>query len=348
MPEYSNEYLSRYLPFLREFLHKINNSKFIKDNYEVDQVSLANIEHFLSRPNYSYRYFSISKKKSGLRTIYEPVASLKAIQQYILEYYFNKNLIDFKFSKSVIGYLPNKSVKDNAEPHLNKKYLIQVDIKDFFPSITQTMVMTKIREKLSLSYEEAYMISKLTTRKGSLPQGAPTSPFLANICAISLDNRVHGFIQWLKVKLPHVNIAYTRYADDLTFSCSSKINFSRFITSIYNIIYDEGYIPNIEKTRVVPSKSQQKVTGIIVNTIMSIDKKERQELKFLLKVWLCYGFENIQDVILRILKKEDLKEDKLLEILGGKIAFIKYVNPTQADKLSKLYEKVKLEYEKKI
>lgn len=334
MPENSNAYLSRYTPFLEALLEKVNASSYVKDNYAVNPLSIKDIERFLSRPNYLYDQFIIIKKNSGKRIIYAPKPSLKALQQYILHIYLNENLDKFHFSKSVTGYVPKKSVVDNAEPHLNKKFLVQLDIKDFFPSITQPMVMKSIQKKLSLSYEEAYVISKLTTRKGTLPQGAPTSPFLANICATTLDNRIHAFIEWLKIKLDNPNISYTRYADDLTFSFSREIHFSRFISSIYNIIYDEGYIPNIEKTRVISSKSRQKVTGVVVNNIMSIEKKERKDLEFLLKIWLKYDFDKISSAIERVIKEPILEEKKLLEIMQGKIGFIKHINPEQVKKLT--------------
>lgn len=166
-----------------------------------------------------------------------------------------------------------------------------------------------------------------------LPQGACTSPFIANACVWKLDNRLLGLMNKL-------NASYTRFADDMTFSFNKKINFDKFINQVYEIIYDEGYIPNYTKTKVFKNTIKQEVTGIVVNgKDLSISKKRRDDLRFILNIWKNYDKLSAIEKYIKIFDKE-CNENNFEEKIKGQISFIKMVNKNQGEKLENILDKI--------
>ena len=157
-------------------------------------------------PARHYRVFNIPKRNGGYREISAPYPALLECQQWI-----NDNiLVKIKPHSSAQGFIKNKSIINNATPHLSQPCLLKVDIKNFFPSISFRRVI-KLFQNLGYPQNISFYLSSLCCLNEALPQGAATSPSLSNIVLRRLDNRLSGIS-----KKSELN--YTRYADDMTFS----------------------------------------------------------------------------------------------------------------------------------
>ena len=299
---------------------------------------------FLSNKKPFYREIIIYQKNKK-RILYEPTIHLKYIQKFILNTILYKFQHRYNFLPCVKGFLVKENIVKNAAPHLNKVAIIKMDIKDFFPSITRKMIYNVFRKYNKFSYEYAYILSHLVTYKDALPQGAPTSPFLANICAKGIDYKINKLITVINER-QKMNITYTRYADDITISFDKKFNYDYIINIVTKIIFDEGFYPNLKKTNIIKHHQCQMVTGIVVNNaVPSIEKKQREKIKFILNIWNKYGIEDAirlwnkhqfgRDVDT---KTEDRGVGKFIEVIGGKITYFNMVNK---DQNRKIYEKFK-------
>lgn len=212
-----------------------------------------------------YRQFTINKKNGKLRTISEPLPSLKEIQNWILK----EILYKIKISPYAKAYIIGNSTKDNARFHKRQEKVLTMDLSDFFPSIRYGRVLHVFR-KLGYRESVAVMLANLCCLEGSIPQGAPTSPALSNIIAKNLDNQIVRYIGKSKVR-------YTRYADDMTFS--GNFNEGDFIKSIERFANRQGFKVNEEKTRVRRRNQRQEVTGIVVNEKLQLSRKLLHKLR---------------------------------------------------------------------
>ena len=224
------------------------------------------IFHMVKRTNKYYYNFSIPKRSGGQRIISAPYPALLSIQKWIYE----NILINQPLNTAAKGFIKNHSIVDNAREHLGSKCILKMDLKDFFPSITFNRVMSVFRY-LGYTKYISYYLSSLCCLEGKLPQGAATSPYLSNIIAKRLDRRLSG----LAVKF---NLNYTRYADDLTFS-GEDIPF-RLISYIEEIVKEEGFETNKEKTKLIKGNKQKIVTGISISSgKLTIPKKAKREVR---------------------------------------------------------------------
>lgn len=212
-----------------------------------------------------YRSFKINKKSGGQRIIHEPLPSLKQIQRWLLDNLFTK----IPISKYCKGFVPHHSIKDNAKFHLRQEMVLSLDIKDFFPSIKSIFIFNLLKS-LGYSLPLCKALERLCSLKNSLPQGAPTSPFISNIFMLEADSRISKFAKKFKIR-------YTRYADDLTIS--GQFNPSYTINTITEIVKDYGLEINCKKTRLMRKHQRQEVTGITVNKFMQASRKYRLNLR---------------------------------------------------------------------
>lgn len=264
------------------------------------------IERAIKYTRYFYRYYEIPKKNGKLRSISEPLPSLKEIQKWILK----EILYTCKVSKYAKAYVKNRSIKSNAYFHQNKKIVLTIDISDFFGSIKQEKI-DDFFQSLGYSNHVSLALSKLCTLNGSLPQGAPTSPYLSNLLFLELDLEISDFCR-------RNNISYTRYSDDLTFSgdenVAGVINFVNPLFTKYDL-----YI-NPDKTRTRRKNECQEVTGIVVNKKLQVSKvtrkKFRQEAFYIRK----YGLESHLNYVSN-------KKKNSIQHLIGVGNFITYINP---------------------
>lgn len=216
-------------------------------------VSAGLIYRLLKWPREQYKTYRLPKSSGGSRLIAEPSAELKAIQAWIL-----RSILDrLTVSAASKGFQKGSGICHNAAPHVGAKTILSVDIEDFFPSIRAGRVF-KVFRTVGYSVKGSAMLTSLCTLNGSLPQGAPTSPKLANLVCWQLDRRLLGFVG-------RRGITYTRYADDLTFSAYSYTKLVHALTVIRQIVNSEGLRLNESKTRISGPSRRHRVTGLIVN-----------------------------------------------------------------------------------
>ena len=276
---------------------------------------------------YFYRDFKIRKRNGKLRSISEPLPSLKEIQIWILE-----NILEnIKVSPFAKAYKKNTGLIDNVKFHKGQQKVFTLDLKDFFPSIK-----TKAIEQIFLSFGYSKLISnllaKLCTRDGHLPQGAPTSPYLSNLFFAPADNEI------IKYCLSN-NIKYTRYADDLSFS--GDFNENALFTIVESAISDLGLILNPQKTKLMRPNERQTVTGIVVNDKPQVVFHKRNILRQDMYYIKKFGIGNH-------IERKQIKNKNYLEHLLGKINFILDINPTDKEFLEYKEYLISLKNVKKI
>lgn len=222
-----------------------------------------------------YSTFEIPKKSGGTREISAPSYELKIIQKKLslkLQEYQKNLWKKRKISPNIShAFERDKSIITNAFIHRNKRYVLNIDLENFFDTIHFGRVSGFFQKHhdFNLPYKVATIIAQLSCYKGALPQGAPSSPVIANMICQSLDIRVLSIAK--KYKLD-----YTRYADDLTFSTNYKNflkNKDNFLNDIKTEIKRAGFKINEKKTRLLFRDSRQEVTGLVVNKKINVPKK---------------------------------------------------------------------------
>lgn len=281
------------------------------------------LKNIINNCQKSYYNFNIAKRNGGKRKISMPNEELKEIQTLIKE----KILEKIKISDRANGFVEKKSIITNAKEHLKQEKILNIDLKDFFPSIHKNRVFYIFNRICGYEKEVAFCLTELVTYKNSLPQGAPTSPILSNIVAYMMDIRLEKLSEKFKIK-------YTRYADDITFSGEKeKIN-TKLLEYVKNIIEDCGFKINESKTRFASKGSRQEVTGLIVNNDYinvpkSYIKEIRKELYYINK----YGIKGHRE-------KVGFENKYYKQHLLGKILYVKSINPIKGKELLKDYKKI--------
>lgn len=243
---------------------------------------------------YDYARFTLPKRRGGQRTIDAPGEKLKTLQRRVHQ----RLLAGLKLAPAATGFVRGRSIVDNARPHVNRAAVINVDLADFFPSITEARVQAAW-QALGWNAEAATILTRICTLDGRLPQGAPTSPALSNLVCRKLDARLGGLAQALRG-------AYTRYADDLTLSLPSLgrnkrlrpgparsgpgprpkrvsrlVGISRkVLTTLRAIIEAEGFtIQWKKKVRVQRPHQRQTATGLVVNQVVNLPRRTRRLIR---------------------------------------------------------------------
>lgn len=315
----SLSFLVSYAEIMRERgLPFIFNTTYLADFLGLKGNELQRL--IKEKDNY-YHGFYIPKSNGGRRLISAPVDYLKAIQRKIL-----RNVLErVPLHLSANGFRRERSIITNAESHLSQEIVIKIDLKDFFPSITFQRVKGVY---ISLGYPEkvAEALAELSTYKGRLPMGAPTSPYLSNIVATHLDKRFTSLSK-------KIGFRYSRYADDLAFSSTDR-TFTRYIPFFKKIIEDEGFGVNEEKIVIARKGGQQKITGVVVNKKINIDRKECKRLRAVLHNCLNGNL------------KEGMKKwgasslGEFKNILSGHINFVRMLNKEKGERLLEGFRRI--------
>lgn len=264
-------------------------------------------------PNLLYTQKMIPKKNGDKREILMPCILLKYIQRWLLD----NILVHIPNSPYAMGFREGSSIVTNARIHINQDCVVNIDMKDFFPSITTEDVF-RIFNYYGYTKELSYAFAKLCTNNGKLPQGSPASPCISNIRCLKLDKRLASVADLYNAK-------YTRYADDITISGTSDI--SQIIPLVKRIIEDEGFAVNEKKVHISYRYQHQQVTGLTVNdNIVRVNKAYKRKLQQ--EIYYCkkYGPYNHQEHI----------EDTHLffkEHLYGKAYFVCMVEPEVGKKM---------------
>ena len=251
-----------------------------------------------------YIRFTIPKRSGGTRLISRPRPFLQKAQQWVQ----NNILHSQPLHSAAMAFRPGVSIVDNARLHSGSEIVVRLDLKDFFPSITFERVRG-LFESFGYNPGVATVFSLLCTDsprvlltldgqihvvpvgERSLPQGACTSPALANLVARSLDRRIQGYAA-------KAGWVYSRYADDLVFSTKDQASSPhRLIRGISAVIADEGFVVNGEKTRVMRSPNRQTVTGLLVNQGVDLTRKDLRRIRAFLHRCSTQGLEAVSQEI---------------------------------------------------
>ena len=222
-----------------------------------------------------YRQFNIAKAKGKVRVINAPDNRLKFLQRRIATLLGQL----YRVRNPVHGFVQNRSVKTNAKAHLHKRFVLNVDLKSFFPSITEKRIKG-VLQSLGIDFRVSSIIARLCCYNGYLPQGAPTSPVLSNMICFRLDKELLAFAK-------ETRCIYTRYADDITFSSYQPMAAifggivppaGHFLPEILapklrQIFIVNGFTINPEKVHYADRHSRRIVTGIKINELLNVDRR---------------------------------------------------------------------------
>lgn len=307
----SHELISSYIPYILTLQEKNIPVIFEKQHLShLIGIKERLLDKIIICPDKFYREFTIPKKNGGRRNIKSPYPSLLMCQKWI---YKNILLKDIPHP-SCHGFTPLKSIITNALVHTQKKCILKMDLKDFFPSIPINWV---IQYFMSIGYTHnvSFSLASLCCYERNLAQGAATSPYLSNLLLKKFDSRIESLC--LKYK-----ITYSRYADDLTFSGEYiPHNFSAIVEEI---IKNYGLTTNKEKTRLMINTNQKIVTGIsVAGEKISLPRKYKRKIKNELHFIMTYGYvSHINNL--------KVKDPNYLLSLLGKINFWLQVEPDNA------------------
>ena len=294
-----------------------------------------------------YKYFAIKKRHGGLRRIMSPYCELRTVQTWIKE-----NILD-KIEQPiyVTAFAKGRTVMENAKMHEGRKYILKVDIANFFESIGVRQVYVAFK-KMGYDKGVAAWLANLCTAKIEdykyeqledqeeiqklfdnlyhksepfLVQGAPTSPGLANIICNRMDKRMMGLAN------KH-GFNYSRYADDMTFSADEKDRLPK-VGLIRKIVATEGFRLKEEKTELLHEGNRQIVTGLLVDDHVRVPGRYKKNIKRHIHFCLKYGG---REHFHRIAPGKAFGK----EWLAGRIRYVHSVEPETAKKLWKEFEKI--------
>lgn len=235
-------------------------------------IDVSVLREIISDTSKHYSRFFIWKDEEHTkkRWIEAPDDLLKSIQEEILHNVWYK----MAATKFAHGFIHGKSIVSCAKEHTGKKFVLKLDLKNFFPSITREMVYGAMYSELSPENAKILIPAiELCLMNGRLPQGAPTSPAISNIVCKPLDLVLYGIAN-------KFGLTYTRYADDLIFSGDSD-EIYRVIPIIKSTITKFGLIVNEKKVKVLKKHQRQTVTGLVVNADgkTSVRRRKRMNLR---------------------------------------------------------------------
>ncbi len=301
----------------------------------VGQLRFLSYSRKVSRVSHYVRFF-LPKKTGGQRLISAPMPRLKQAQDFVRRQVLDKVALH----EAAHGFRAGCSIVSNAAPHVGREVVLNVDLKDFFPTVGYKRVRGLFR---ALGYSEAvatifallctepeieeveldgtrYFVA-LSERR--LPQGAPTSPALTNILCRRMDRR-------LQKMAADLGFVYTRYADDLTFSAPPEHakHVGRVLRRLGSIVAHEGFVLHPDKTRVLRRAGRQEVTGIVVNDRPGVPKDVLRRFRATL-------FQIEKD------GPEGKRWGQSKDVLGSVLGFANYVHMVQPEKGAELQARVR-------
>ncbi len=292
---------------LREQFLSLNTPRDVADLVGITYSTL--VYHVYKTPKHErYTTIVIPKKSGGTRTLYAPVSPLKLIQRTL------HTVLTSVYSPKPVnhGFMQGKSIVTNAKFHIGSRWILTVDIEDFFPSINFGRVRGLfIKPPYNRPTSVATILAQICCFDNALPQGAPSSPMISNMICGRLDGNLHYLAKSLGCR-------YSRYADDLTFSTNrSKLPPAlAMITNsdagaivdvgepLRNIIESNGFRVNRKKVRLQRFSQRQKVTGITVNEFPNVSRDLIRQIRAILHNCKTKGIENAEkDFHARFLSK---------------------------------------------
>ena len=303
----------------------------------------ADLKGLVSRKNTPeplrhYRYRILTRRSGGIRLIEAPKPHLKGLQRHVLDRILN----GVPAHPAVHGFLQGHSIKTFTAPHVGQRVVLRMDLRDFFPSISGARVQSFFR---TVGYPDsvADLLGGICTNavpadirrqlgdarilysRPHLPQGAPTSPGLANVCFYRADCRLAGLAK-------SAGAEYTRYADDLAFSGGEKFDrcVTRFSTHVAAILHEEGFAVNHRKTRIMRQGARQHLAGLVTNQRVNIMRADFDRLKAILTNCIRLGPESQN--------RETHPRFRLH--LEGRVGFVESINPARGQHLRALFNRI--------
>jgi hypothetical protein len=287
--------------------------------------------------HYSYRV--LRKDAGSVRLIEAPKRRLKALQRRIL----SGILEMIPVHDAAHGFRKGRSIQTFCAPHVGQRVVLKMDLRDFFPSISGARIQGLFR---TMGYPEAVadllggLCINATPReiwngadwdtqmlygRRHLPQGAPTSPALANLCSYHADCR-------LSALAAKAGARYTRYADDVAFS--GDVAFARcaerFSLRAAAVLLEEGFAVHHRKTRLMRQSVRQHLAGLLVNERLNIRRADYDELKAILTNCVRHG----------ALSQNRFEQPEFRAHLQGRVAFVASVHAEKGRKLGRLFEQI--------
>jgi RNA-directed DNA polymerase len=292
-----------------------------------------------------YYYKLVAKRSGDLRVIEAPKQRLKQLQRQILT-----EVLDLiPVHAAAHGFVRGRSIRSFAAPHVDKHVVLRMDIQNFFPSISAARIGALFRtagypepvanllaglcthttpnavwqvHRREIGAEKIFTLRDLYGRP-HLPQGAPTSPALANFCAYRIDCRLQGLAK-------SADAEYTRYADDLAFSGGDA--FSRhaggFLDHAGAILLEEGFRAHYRKTRIMRQGVRQQLAGLVTNRRLNIARDDFDRLKATLTNCIRYGPQSQNRQALPDFRAH----------LNGRVGFVESIQPVRGAKLRRLFD----------
>jgi RNA-directed DNA polymerase len=309
-----------------------------EDVAELLEVSYSRLKYHIRWEAEDKRYidFSIPKKSGKPRIISAPCTPLKILQRKLSQVLY----CVYEPKAAVQGFIPDRSILTNAKKHVHKRFILNIDLKDFFHSIHFGRVKgIFMKPPYTLPEKVAEILAKLCCYSGRLPQGAPTSPIVSNIICARMDSELR------KLSTESKCTYYTRYADDLTFSTTlskfpyelAYIETSEDVSKLFVgeklrfIIESNGFEINQDKVRLQHKSQHQEVTGLTVNQFPNVKRSFVREISSMLYAWDKFGLASVE---LRYREKceKDFEKSGYIpkfkeipsykEVLRGKINFL--------------------------
>jgi RNA-directed DNA polymerase len=285
-------------------------------------ISYEDFLCLLRKPD--YKTYKTPKKHGGSREINVPETRLMIVQKKLnssLQMYYSllRPEYVFGFVHSCDGK-PN--IVANAAIHTGKRYILNLDLRNFFPSISGKRVYLLFRSSLfDYTNRMAAIISLLVTYRGNLPVGAPTSPVVSNFVCLPMDMELNRHCK-------ANGLVYSRYADDIT--VSSDEPFSRSdIAAIICIAQRHGFKINFDKFRLCSFRSQQSVTGLVVNEKINIDRRKLKRLRAAIHDLSMNGVFEAACHYYHTDHADQALLQRFIASLNGKIAFVRQIKGTQ-------------------
>ena len=259
------------------------------------------------RARYAYKHYTIAKRDGGRRDIYHPSRQLKVLQRWLARHVVSQ----WPVHARAMAYQKGRGIKDNAIVHRDSRFLLRIDLHDFFPSISRVDVQKFLDAQPQGTEEwddaDRSFFVDVVCHKSGLTIGAPSSPSLSNAMCFQLDQRLEGLATDLEV-------AYSRYADDLFFSTVVAWMLQELPMSVQAILNDLRVPGNLtineEKTRHSSKKGRRQVTGLV----LSSDGR------------VCLGRQRKRYIRRQIHRLQDLDPEERAE-LSGLLAFAMDIEP---------------------
>jgi RNA-directed DNA polymerase len=280
------------------------------------------------RAHQRYKQFTIAKRGGGTRIILAPRSDLKVLQRELAT-----RLADaYTIREPVYGFVRGRCIADNAGIHLGRRHVLNVDLKDFFPSINYGRVRG-LFIALKASPQAATVLAHICCHDNLLPQGSPASPIVSNMICARMDREL------LALAKKHY-CRYTRYADDLTFSRKNgafpaelarlDVDDGRVILGkeLRSIIEENGFTPHTQKIWLFNRLHRQVVTGLVVNAKKNVRREWVRQLRTMIHAWGTYGLERAESEYQAKYFKGQMRKGTpapFNRVVLGKMEFLKMV-----------------------